>query len=167
MRDVLLSAEVSKEVFLNITSRFCTAVLVFVLSVGSAVGQQASPIVIDHVAIYVADLNTSIKFYHDVFGFERVPMPVTFAAWLSMGHGVMLHIVAGRKEPVTNSKWDHLSLACDDMDKMTAALDAKHIAWSSMEGKPTPAVRFDGVKQVFIKDPDGYWIEINDALKGK
>lgn len=48
---------------------------------------------------------------------------------------------------------------------MTASLDAKHVAWSSMDGKAQPAVRFDGVKQIFIKDPDGYWIEINDALK--
>ena len=48
---------------------------------------------------------------------------------------------------------------------MTASLDAKHIIWASMEGKHEPAVRFDGVKQIFIQDPDGYWIEINDALK--
>jgi len=26
-------------------------------------------------------------------------------------------------------------------------------------------VRPDGVKQNFVRDPDGYWIEINDALK--
>jgi lactoylglutathione lyase len=91
---------------------------------------------IDHVAIYVGDLKTSVDFYHDVFGFQRVPIPVTFAAWFSMGHGVMLHVVAGRKEPVSNSKWDHLSFACEDMDQMTASLDAKHIHWESMEGKP-------------------------------
>lgn len=102
-----------------------------------------------------------------MFGFERVPIPVKIAAWLSMGHGVNLHVIAGRKEPVSSSKWDHLSLACEDMDKMMASLDAKHIHWESMEGKPTPAVRFDGVKQIFVQDPDGYWIEINDAAKKK
>jgi len=130
--------------------------------------QNAAPtqaMVLDHVAIYVADLKKSVSFYKDVFGFQQVSMPVTFAAWLSMGHGVMLHIVGGRKEPVANSKWDHLSIACDDIDTMIASLEAKHIPWASMEGKPTPAVRFDGIKQIFIKDPDGYWIEINDALK--
>jgi len=132
----------------------------------SAVPAQSSPSMqVDHVAIYVSDLKTSVAFYKDVFGFQQVPMPVTFAAWLSMGKGVMLHVVAGRKEPVANSKWDHLSIACADMAAMTASLDAKHVAWSSMDGKAQPAVRFDGVKQIFIKDPDGYWIEINDALK--
>ena len=79
----------------------------------------------------------------------------------------MLHIVAGRKEAVTSDKWDPLSIACTDLGVMTPSLDAKHIAWLSMEGKHEPAVRFDGVKQVFIKDSDGYWIEINDALGTK
>ena len=57
------------------------------------------------------------------------------------------------------------SIACSDMAVMTAARDSKHIAWVSMEGKPEPAVRFDGVKQIFIRDPDGYRSENNDALK--
>ncbi len=129
--------------------------------------QKAPSVQVDHIAIYVADLQKSIAFYKDVFGFEQVPMPVTFAAWLSMGKGVMLHIVSGRKEPEMNTKWDHLAIACADITAMTASLDAKHIAWASMEGKPEPAVRFDGVRQIFIRDPDGYWIEINDALKSQ
>jgi lactoylglutathione lyase len=141
--------------------------LFLALVVASTASAQQTSLQIDHVAIYVADLKTSVDFYHDVLGFQRVPMPVTFAAWLSMGNGVMLHVVAGRKEPVSNSKWDHLSFACDDMEKMTNALDAKRVHWESMEGKACPAVRFDGVKQIFIKDPDGYWIEINDAAKKK
>ena len=130
----------------------------------SMIAQEAVKPQVDHVAIYVTDLQRSVAFYKDTFGFEQIPMPVTFAAWLSMGKGVMLHIVGGRKEPVANAQWDHLSIACSDMAVMTASLDAKHIQWASMEGKPKPAVRFDGVKQIFVKDPDGYWIEINDAL---
>jgi lactoylglutathione lyase len=144
---------------------FCGIILALTLCPTSSPAQQTAAMQIDHVAIYVSDLKTSVAFYQTVFGFERVPMPVSFAAWLSMGHGVLLHIVGGRKEPVSNSKWDHIAIACDDMDKMTASLDAKHIPWASIDGKSAPAVRFDGVKQIFIKDPDGYWIEINDALK--
>ena len=147
-------------------SRYWITLVLLLAFVRSSSSQKAAPEV-DHLAIYVTDLQRSIAFYKDVFGFEQVPMPVTFAAWLKMGKGVMLHIVAGRKEAVTNSKWDHLSIACADLGAMTASLDARHIAWSSMEGKHEPAVRFDGVKQIFIRDPDGYWIEINDALGTK
>ncbi len=28
-------------------------------------------------------------------------------------------------------------------------------------------VRPEGVKQTFVRDPDGYWIEINDALRSR
>ncbi len=146
-------------------SRYWICLLLALVFAKGINAQEAVKPQVDHVAIYVADLQRSVAFYKDTFGFEQVPMPVTFAAWLSMGKGVMLHIVAGRKEPVANTKWDHLSIACSDMAAMTASLDAKHIPWTSMEGKPEPAVRFDGVKQIFVKDPDGYWIEINDALK--
>jgi lactoylglutathione lyase len=152
------------EIFM-LRSRYWICLLLAFGLIKGIVAQEVVKPQIDHVAIYVSDLQRSVAFYKDTFGFERVPMPVTFAAWLSMGKGVMLHIVAGRKEPVANTKWDHLSIACSDIAVMTASLDAKHIPWASMEGKPEPAVRFDGVKQIFVKDPDGYWIEINDALK--
>jgi lactoylglutathione lyase len=33
--------------------------------------------------------------------------------------------------------------------------------WPGEKGAVT--TRVDGVKQIYFKDPDGYWIEINDA----
>jgi hypothetical protein len=36
-----------------------------------------------------------------------------------------------------------------------------------MEGEHSPQVRSDGVRHIFVQDPDGYWIEINDSLKKK
>lgn len=135
-------------------------------------GQVTQPKVVkaDHVAFYVSDLRASVAFYHDTFGFSEVPIPFKIplsAAWLQMGEGVMLHLVAGRKEPVTNSRWDHLAVGCESMDAMIAWLDARHVSWTDMGGKHEPQVRPDGVKQIFVRDPDGYWVEINDALKGK
>ena len=122
---------------------------------------------IDHVAIYVTDLNSSVRFYKDVFGFQEVAAPFPIARWLRMGNGVVLHIVSGRTTAVPNSKWDHIALACASMDVMIAALNARQIAWTDIQGRHQPQVRPDGVKQIFISDPDGYWIEINDAAKTK
>jgi lactoylglutathione lyase len=119
----------------------------------------------DHLALYVADLDRSATFYKTVFGFTETPAPVGFARWLVMGNGVMLHIVRGRPAPADASKWDHFALSCADMDRMIASLDAAGIEWADIEGKRTPQVRADGVKQIFVRDPDGYWVEINDALK--
>jgi lactoylglutathione lyase len=96
-----------------------------------------------------------------------VPAPVSFARWLVLGNGTMLHIVAGRTTPATPAKWDHFAIACADMTAMIASLEAKGIKWTDIDGKPKPQIRADGVQQIFIQDPDGYWIEINDALKPK
>lgn len=105
--------------------RICSGWILCLLAAGilcrPAEAQSKQGMQLDHVAIYVSDLNASVAFYKDVFGFQQVPMPVKFAAWLSMGKGVMLHIVAGRKEQVSNSRWDHVSIACGDLDAMIAA----------------------------------------------
>jgi lactoylglutathione lyase len=131
--------------------------------------EQKDPIIaaMDHVAISVADADKSASFYQEIFGFRQVPAPVPMARWLVMANGVMLHIVGNRTVPSPHSRWDHLALACAYMDAFIAELDSRHVAWSNMEGGHSPQVRSDGVKQIFIQDPDGYWIEVNDGLKNK
>jgi len=120
---------------------------------------------LDHLAIYVRDIDKSARFYTDLFGFKEVTAPVPLARWLVMRNGTMLHIIPGRTEASTNSKWDHLALACDDLDAMISRLSKHKISWSDIDGKPSPQLRSDGVQQIFVRDPDGYWIEINDSLK--
>ena len=39
-----------------------------------------------------------------------------------------------------------------------------NLQYEDWAGQPfTVTKRVDGVKQIYFKDPDGYWIEINDA----
>jgi lactoylglutathione lyase len=137
------------------------------LTIVEQAAAQTVAAALDHVAIHVRDADASATFYKTVFGLKQIPAPVPFARWLVMSNGVTLHIVAGRKTPVEHAKWDHIALACADMDKMIQTLKEKGIPWTDIEGRNVPQVRADGVKQIFIQDPDGYWIEINDALKGR
>lgn len=134
---------------------------------GSIVAAADTPVAaaMDHVAISVVDIEKSAAFYRDLFGFKAIATPVPMARWLRMANGVTLHIVGNRTADSPHSRWDHLALSCDDMEAFIARLDARHVVWSNMEGGRTPQVRADGVKQIFIQDPDGYWIEVNDALK--
>jgi catechol 2,3-dioxygenase-like lactoylglutathione lyase family enzyme len=46
-------------------------------------------------------------------------------------------------------------------------LRERGIAWSDFAGSPgaVSSGRSDGVRQIFLRDPDGYWVEVNDALK--
>ena len=144
------------------------ASLLIVSSPLAAQGETAPAVAaMDHVAISVADADKSASFYKDIFGFAEVPAPVPMARWLVMANGVMLHIVANRTSPSAHSRWDHLALACADLTALIAKLDTRHVAWTNMEGGHSPQVRSDGIRQIFIQDPDGYWIEINDTLKRK
>lgn len=111
------------------------------------------------------DLDKSASFYKTLFGLSEVPAPFPGARWLALGGGLMLHIVGNRTARSEHNRWDHIAIACGDMDAMIAKLADRHIPWINMEGAHTPQVRPDGVKQIFIQDPDGYWIEINDAKK--
>ena len=145
------------------------ATMLVVSSSGSLAADATAPFVaaMDHVAISVVDADKSAAFYSDVFGFKQAPAPVPMARWLVMANGVMLHIVGNRKAPSEHSRWDHIALACADMDAVISKLDAHHVLWTNMEGGHVPQVRSDGVKQIFVQDPDGYWIEINDAAKDR
>ncbi len=120
---------------------------------------------LDHVALHVADLGRSVAFYKAVFDLRERPAPFATARWLMLANGTALHLVAGRTAPVNLERWDHIAIACADMDAMIARLSANAIPWTDITGAPRPQIRPDGVKQIFIRDPDGYWIEINDALK--
>lgn len=88
----------------------------------------------DHVAISVTDADKSATFYRQLFGFRQVPAPVPWARWLVMGNGIMLHIVGNRTAPSPHSRWDHLAIACADMDAFIGKLDSRRVAWTNMEG---------------------------------
>ena len=146
----------------------CFLVAMSSLSANAMPAKPAPPVqasVLDHVAIQVVNLDKSVNFYKTLFGFAEVPAPFAGARWLNLGDGIMLHIVGNRTARSEHSRWDHIAIASGNMDATIAKLDARHIPWTDMEGGHMPQVRPDGVKQIFIQDPDGYWIEINDTFK--
>jgi lactoylglutathione lyase len=80
-----------------------------------------------------------------------------------MGNGMTLHIIGGRTAAVSSNRIVHFALRTDDLAKSIDYFDASGIAWFDFMGKPrTIQTRFDGVRQIFAQDPDGYWVEISD-----
>ena len=122
---------------------------------------------LDHVGIQASDLDRSIAFYTGVLGLAEVPAPFpkAQARWIAFGNGLMLHIVANGRPGAEHNKWDHFALACPDLKAMIARLDRLHVAWSDMADARAPQTRPDGVTQIFVRDPDGYEIELNDAAR--
>lgn len=120
----------------------------------------------NHNALSVSDANRSAAFYKNVFQLTEITNRTQMDGirWISLGEGKELHLVSIIKEPVTMNKAEHFALNTNNMDGLVKRLKELKIAYSDWPGKPnTVTVRADGVKQIYLQDPDGYWIEVNDA----
>nr|WP_299067550.1 VOC family protein [uncultured Allomuricauda sp.] len=120
----------------------------------------------DHQAIVVTHLMETGDFYKDVFGFEEIPHPEGKPGyrWFKMFGNSQLHLIKKNVAEFEKNKSMHLCLAVNNLEKIIERLISKDIDfydWPGTKGSITN--RADGVKQIYIQDPDGYWIEINDA----
>lgn len=143
----------------------------FLLSSAPALAQERPPAVarLDHVAIFVADQQKSIDFYRDLFGLGEIPAPFPTGGprWMRFANGIELHVQPGRTAPVEQHRRVHMAIAVADLDSIMAKLKTRGQGWSDVAGTPgaVQTLRTDGIRQIFFQDPDGYWIEVNDALK--
>ncbi|MEK7257349.1 MAG: family 16 glycoside hydrolase [Bacteroidota bacterium] len=114
----------------------------------------------NHVALAVKDINESARFYREIIGLEPIEVPDHLKAirsWFKIAPGQELHLLAGRTFPVTNNDPNlaHFSLTIPDADPVEAYLKTKGLPYLRQQ-------RFDGAWQIYIADPDGYFIELNE-----
>ncbi len=119
----------------------------------------------NHVALSVKDMDVSAAFYRDVVGLTQLKVPeelTNIRAWFTIGAGQELHLLAGRKEDVCQSVNDkngsHFALTIPAADPVEEYLQSKDIPYHRQQ-------RFDGAWQIYITDPDGYVIELNEPKK--
>jgi catechol 2,3-dioxygenase-like lactoylglutathione lyase family enzyme len=121
---------------------------------------------LDHIALLVRDLDESAAFYTAIPGIREVPNPMggTGFRWFEFGPNQRFHMQAGDLSRTHVEKNTHFAFSAEaDFDAVLAELKAKGFAWSDMKGTPGAInVRPDGMRAVFLQDPNGYWIEIND-----
>lgn len=120
---------------------------------------------ITHIAVYVSDLKQSADFYRGVLKFKEIDEPFKdgLHAWFDIGNNVQLHIIEAEWNPITINKINHLCFSIPVMEDFIANLEIHQVAfedWPGEQGKIT--IRPDGIQQIYLRDPDGYWIEIND-----
>jgi catechol 2,3-dioxygenase-like lactoylglutathione lyase family enzyme len=84
-------------------------------------------------------------------------------AWLDIGNNLSMHIIEAPWEPITINKINHICFSIPDMDGFIANLNKLGIEFEDWPGNKNKInIRPDGIKQIYIRDPDGYWLEIND-----
>ena len=122
----------------------------------------------DHIAIVVADLPASAQFYSEILGLDEITNQTkkTNIRWFTLADGVELHLINRSKEGIQLIKDVHLALAVNDFEAFVNMLREKKVNFENWPGETNSTnSRPDGVRQVYIQDPDGYWIEINDAAR--
>ncbi|MCM8569277.1 VOC family protein [Gramella jeungdoensis] len=118
----------------------------------------------DHDALLVKDVNVSAKFYREIFGLREIPNGGLgdHIRWFELGDKIQFHLIESEEQP-EKKKGFHLALSTDDLEAFMEFLKSKNIHfenWPGIKGKTN--TRPDGIKQVYLQDPDGYWIEVNN-----
>jgi lactoylglutathione lyase len=130
--------------------------------------QKKKAVALNHIAVYVADLKRATDFYKTVFDLEMIPEPFKDGkhTWFSIGAAGQLHLIQGAKSNVVHEKNDHLCFSVASIEEFTSALKANQISYENWAGAlNTVTNRVDGIKQIYFKDPDGHWLEVNDDHK--
>jgi len=63
-----------------------------------------------------------------------------------------------------HSKSVHLCLATEHLDELITYLEEMNFPYSDWPGKANSVtLRADGVRQIYVQDPENNWVEINNA----
>lgn len=137
----------------------------FLFGIGALQAQQKNMLKLNHIAVYVENLQKSTAFYKDVLQLSETPEPFHdgLHTWFTLGDAGKLHLIQGAKKGADRDKNDHLCFSTNDIKTFIDNLENHQITYFDWPGKKGEiTTRVDGVHQIYFQDPDGHWIEIND-----
>jgi len=123
---------------------------------------------LNHVSITVTDIEKTREFYSTVLGFKEIARPAFDfpGIWYSLGGDLSLHIIlndelvrpAVERETIV-ARYPHFAVWTDDCDATAAKINALGLPVRDVVSGPT------GLRQVFVKDPDGNMVEFIGTSK--
>jgi lactoylglutathione lyase len=114
---------------------------------------------LNHVALHVLDVARSCRFYADVLELPAMERPAFDfpGAWFRLGPVQQLHLIGQRQETVhAHPRGNHFALRVASIRQAEAELRSKQVSFMGPQQRP------DGVWQIFLQDPDGYYIELTE-----
>ncbi len=120
----------------------------------------------DHFAMVVDDVDKSAEFYKNILKLEEISHPDKKPGfrWFTINGSSQLHLIQKEFVPFEKNKSMHLCLATKDLESVIEHLKQNGIAFYDWPGKENAVtLRTDGVRQIYLQDPDAYWVEINTA----
>lgn len=126
---------------------------------------QQNKVHINHTAIYVMDIQKTGSFYSNMIGLDTVPEPFHDGKhiWYNTGAHSMLHVIQGATTKKEYYKNQHTCFTVSNFNLFIEKMKKANWPWEDVNGnKQAITTRIDGVHQIWLQDPDGYWLEIND-----
>lgn len=123
---------------------------------------------LNHVSITVTDVGKAREFYGGLLGLQEIPRPAFDfpGIWYSLGNGLSLHIIlndqlvrpAVERETIL-AQYPHFALWTDDADRAAGRIEELGLPCRDVIAGPT------GLRQIFVKDPDGNMVEFIGPTK--
>ena len=123
---------------------------------------------LQHCGLLVGDLDASRRFYGGALGLAEVPRPSNFTfagAWFRVGSDEVHLIDVGDTTGVPGLPEQgpaiqvglitHLAFEVDSLEDARRRLDDHGVGLAA-----GPMQRGDGVEQIYVRDPDGYVVEL-------
>lgn len=126
------------------------------------------PFSFNHIALSVKNVDASITFYQKVLQLKEIENTASNSKtrWLLLCEGIQLHLIPRPEAEIKINKAVHFALALPNLDAFIKHLEALDIEYADWLGTSTKDyIRKDGIQQFYFQDPDGYWIEVNEADK--
>jgi lactoylglutathione lyase len=156
-----------QELFNTNTMKKLFLTLTLVLFIAYVAQGQTANFKFNHLALSVKDLNAAVGFYKKVFLLPEITNRTANPSirWISMNDGKELHLILST-EPITINKSVHIAFSTANLEDFQKRLTELKIPYGDWAGKANAVtIRADGIKQIYFQDPDGYWLEVNNATK--
>ena len=141
-------------------------ILITILLINMKSISQENNLYFDHQALIVNNLQKSGDFYLDILGLKEIPVGAGQdppKRWFKTYNGKEIHLIQSTSAINELPKSIHMAFSPENFELFIDNLKKNQIDFSNWKGKlNTIQERADGQRQIWIQDPQGYWIEIND-----
>lgn len=120
---------------------------------------------LNHVSVQVRDLERSAAFYQNVLRLSEIENGTRRPniRWFGLGAGQSVHLIEGDVGATLVTKSTHFCIATAAFEETLEHLRMTGVAFGNLAGEQGKEHRrADGVRSVYLQDPDGYWIEVNE-----
>ncbi len=154
-------------------NRFRIGLLAFMLLAGISRSQaqdsSGAVAILNHQALFVMDLKKAADFYKNIIGLPQIEEPFKLGkhVWLKTGPHTSLHLILGSEGKKEYYKNHHICFSVPSLETFIEKLKKNNLSWEDVGGKKgAVTTRADGIQQLWLQDPDGYWLEINNDQQG-